>query len=526
MTQYHNYNIPDRGEKNWHKPLNENFERIDRDIEIRDTEANLEQYSHTPGIKYLATDTGRLYIGTDSEWRPLPIVAGAGSPKIVCYSSDGKGFAETSVNTYTGNCIFEAAQSAIDEQITAESGNVDIFIQPGTYNLTQGIKIETNGIDNIRIESPGWSQVHLNTDSVSSRAVIEINPDLRSDDSHKGRIDNVRVSGLHFNDEDRDSRSITGIYVNDSTALELEGLRLRGGYKRAVWIRNIWHGDVSKVLLNGAGSSSDGVPAIQVGDYSDTKTVDAINHIQLNHLQGDPTIGFEHAYLELRGKATRIDINFPNVELSDDQVGFVFDASQTPDGNMTGQIRGPQITGGDPAIKILDNAIVQITGGNIDTNRTAIEATGEGSPTLTVGGGIRISGGSNHPAVTVNNSWLNMGDFWIQDAAHGVDISTCQFAQISNGTIRNTNHACLRAKTLTGIGANFGHLVLSGASNSENPVYFEDVNNAILGNIFAHAKSSVPAVRLGGCDNFTLGTISAGGQATEEYVNTYGPPVR
>lgn len=39
-TPNHNYNVPSEGTTNWHIPLNENFEQIDIDIEIRGTESD------------------------------------------------------------------------------------------------------------------------------------------------------------------------------------------------------------------------------------------------------------------------------------------------------------------------------------------------------------------------------------------------------------------------------------------------------------------------------------------------------
>lgn len=68
----HNYERPEKGSTDWHEPLNRNFERLDRDVEIRDEEENLQEYEPEQGAKFLATDTGAVYVGTGADgWRQL-----------------------------------------------------------------------------------------------------------------------------------------------------------------------------------------------------------------------------------------------------------------------------------------------------------------------------------------------------------------------------------------------------------------------------------------------------------------------
>jgi hypothetical protein len=72
MTPNHGYNTPEAGTLDWHVPLNENFEKLDTKSEIRDSEANLGQYTPKNGAKFLATDTGRRYLGDGTEWSEAP----------------------------------------------------------------------------------------------------------------------------------------------------------------------------------------------------------------------------------------------------------------------------------------------------------------------------------------------------------------------------------------------------------------------------------------------------------------------
>jgi hypothetical protein len=68
MTENLNYNTPAAGTVDWNVPLNENFEKLDTDVEVRDTQANRTNYAPKDGAKFLATDTGRVYLGDGSAW--------------------------------------------------------------------------------------------------------------------------------------------------------------------------------------------------------------------------------------------------------------------------------------------------------------------------------------------------------------------------------------------------------------------------------------------------------------------------
>jgi hypothetical protein len=68
------YNTPQEGTLDWHVPLNDNFDALETDVEIRDAESNLSNYDPTPGAKFFATDTGAVYVGTDSGWEAVGVV--------------------------------------------------------------------------------------------------------------------------------------------------------------------------------------------------------------------------------------------------------------------------------------------------------------------------------------------------------------------------------------------------------------------------------------------------------------------
>lgn len=67
-TPNHGYHTPSKGTEDWHVQLNDNFENIDTDVEIRDTESNKGEYEPKQGAKYEATDSGAVYQGNGTSW--------------------------------------------------------------------------------------------------------------------------------------------------------------------------------------------------------------------------------------------------------------------------------------------------------------------------------------------------------------------------------------------------------------------------------------------------------------------------
>lgn len=81
-TPNHNYNVPNPGDQNWHQPLNENFQQHDTDIEIRDRTQNLSDYEPKDDAKFLATDTGNVFVGDGDDWNLLNVSPSAGPPGL------------------------------------------------------------------------------------------------------------------------------------------------------------------------------------------------------------------------------------------------------------------------------------------------------------------------------------------------------------------------------------------------------------------------------------------------------------
>jgi hypothetical protein len=96
----HGYNKPSEGTIDWHVPLNENFKQLERDIEIRDVEANRGDYQPDMGSKFLATDSGATYVGDGSSWNLVGYVTRAGGGDFGHYVNYGAGLSDEPINTF------------------------------------------------------------------------------------------------------------------------------------------------------------------------------------------------------------------------------------------------------------------------------------------------------------------------------------------------------------------------------------------------------------------------------------------
>jgi len=89
----HGYNVPNKGDPNWHQPLNDNFQQYDTDTEIRDTDANLGNDQPTRGVTFPGTWTVHLgdHPGPSTPVRPGSDLRGCRGPGST--SGDHRGVA-------------------------------------------------------------------------------------------------------------------------------------------------------------------------------------------------------------------------------------------------------------------------------------------------------------------------------------------------------------------------------------------------------------------------------------------------
>ncbi|QPV64341.1 hypothetical protein I7X12_06925 [Halosimplex litoreum] len=153
-TPNHGYNVPDEGTTDWHLALNENFERFDTEVEIRDTEANKGDYEPKDGAKYEATDSGAVYLGNGNSW----VLASRRVHSLEAESIN-------SVKTPSGTDI-ESFRAA------AEGGGV-VRLKPGvTYEWDETFIFDPEDRDsNLRVEAHRATIEHDSDPAVDVRTI-------------------------------------------------------------------------------------------------------------------------------------------------------------------------------------------------------------------------------------------------------------------------------------------------------------------------------------------------------------------
>ncbi|MFC5969867.1 right-handed parallel beta-helix repeat-containing protein [Halomarina salina] len=118
------YATPEKGSLEWHVPLNENFEKLSRDVEVRDVKANRTNYAPTAGALFRATDTGEVFYGDGSQWTAL-------NPPNESPETTGVG-GYVSAESYGLSSAADPEQNA-DALRTAIESNDVVYLPAGTY---------------------------------------------------------------------------------------------------------------------------------------------------------------------------------------------------------------------------------------------------------------------------------------------------------------------------------------------------------------------------------------------------------
>jgi hypothetical protein len=210
MTDYHNLNTPEEGAADWHLPLNENFQTIDKKIEIRDEASARSDYPPKAGAKYFATDTGAQWIGDGDEWHRL---ASTGeSPEF-----DSITHRDPSGAVLKRRCLYAASSSerdgipAPDEYdfyhirlISAGADSRISFNDPPGDTLARRELIDSNDIP-----------INADLEQVPTVAPFEIYVIERED---KTDLNKVRVLGTVSNSLEFSNDPINRIYVEGQIA--------------------------------------------------------------------------------------------------------------------------------------------------------------------------------------------------------------------------------------------------------------------------------------------------------------------
>lgn len=229
MTDNHQYETPPSGSLDWDQPLNRNFERIDTDVEIRDTDASRSNYVAKTGAKFLATDTGNVYLGDGGSWSQLGTIGSGGS------GSGGDGVTSLLLDGYVvalGRSLSAPQAIDIDTTSTPIQDALDIVAAAGggEVRLPAGVIEETGPIrPYVETQIIGLG-VELSKVSITDRDADGILFDRQEG------VDRVRLDGFALNGPAGDQPTGVAIHhANRDTQDLYVGRLLLWGWNNSVY---------------------------------------------------------------------------------------------------------------------------------------------------------------------------------------------------------------------------------------------------------------------------------------------------
>lgn len=199
VTPNHNYNSPDKGTADWHVPLNNNFERLDLDVEIRDLEKDKSNYEPRDGAKYEATDSGAVYYGDGDQW----VLADQRANEIVGdkiltkqFQSDGPLIVSPSIDAG-----YDSLQVALNDAAAGKSNEIWITenIQENVIipNSTSGTNWSVRG--GLKIRGVGNTGTRIVDSKKDGTPIIEV----------EGRIRKLTLENLVIQPDGADTRAFS-----------------------------------------------------------------------------------------------------------------------------------------------------------------------------------------------------------------------------------------------------------------------------------------------------------------------------
>jgi len=207
QTPNHSYNVPNEGDTDWHLPLNDNFQQYDIDIELRDTFSNLSNYQPRAGAKYLATDTGAVYLGDGSSWTWLRPTGDVPTLQAI-NATDGENLG---VGSLRRDVPLDVAGG---NNWNLANSDGDVRIGDATNRVTIGVPLGGAGAGQSSIWAKGENdQLRLGTESTGDTLVIDGNDEVvtvgRPD---TGQVTDAEEFGIRSN-----RNAFGGMYVDTAS---------------------------------------------------------------------------------------------------------------------------------------------------------------------------------------------------------------------------------------------------------------------------------------------------------------------
>lgn len=343
MTANHSYNTPAKGTLDWHLLLNENFNRLERDVPIVDVEANRDTYTPHSGTMYFATDTGRRFVGDGSAWSELPYPDGTTTDSG---SSDGTSTSANvtvSISSGTARAARDGseftsgdAESVLNDVMDTLRDGDHVLLGSGEYRITsektgQGVSDivwESNG--SVTLDDRGafvpWMLGFPDCDGVTiTGGTYDYDIDNNTDDGRYGTQSTLNVK-RSTNVEIRETTLLNAadmfIGGNDATFVDIHHNDMRDSGERGVYLSQDAsdievHNNVIRGVRSGAIRSNEGPTRWYVHDNEIVMDPSKYGPIYL--LEGgtnDVRIENDRGILHGTGEVLNMEWTGPNGELN------------------------------------------------------------------------------------------------------------------------------------------------------------------------------------------------------------------
>lgn len=399
------YNRPAEGTTDWHIPLNENFQQLETDVEIRDIAANLGTYAPAENAKFLATDTGAVYLGDGTQWHRLgeivPEESGSGGgsggwpvrtagPGSLQDTLDAAGDAAGSLDSGAREAVATIPGKTYTDPIFVPEG-VDLFTLGATFDINRDVDVLT-----LDSGSNVFGTATINVDSVSAYTSSAILVDCHQSSSHPiamgaGQETTANMWGMFRCIGDQPG---TGMDSHTGAAFELRGAPTRNGQAHF-----ITHCAFGRIMARG---------------FNNALLCDAQGFLNDNYFHGFEMVncnyGFHHINTSTaKNREAKVFVTSGHMQLDDFQHGFW---NELPEKSIRyyGHVEDPQrcqdnIVKG-PMMKLFPSARWNFS----QTTQTGADKADWGVGTTVNGVGF-LEGGGDSPSAVTNGSEYYGGEF-------------------------------------------------------------------------------------------------------------------
>lgn len=393
MTDNHGYSTPGYGSTDWHVPLNDNFNKIDTDIEVRDIESNLDEYRPNTGGKFLATDTGNVYLGDGQRWQHLGSITNGqerfrwGTPSNLQDALDAAGRDSGSLDHGVVQAVACAPGAKYTKPIKVPQG-VHLYPNGAVWDIDRDVDAWT-----LDSGSAVFGTATINVDSVgnytSSAVLVDANQATTTPIAMAaGQESTVNMWGMF---RIIGSQPGTGMDPTKGAAIELRGAPEQGGF--------ITHCSFGSIMARG---------------FNNALLCDAQGFLNDNRFFGFEMVncnyGFHHVNTSsAQNREAKVWISGGHIQLDDFQHGFWNELSEKSI-RYYGHVEDPQRCQ-DSIVKGRLMKIFPTARWNFSTPTKTGADKAEWDLGTTVNGVGFVEGNGESPSVVTNGAEYYGGEF-------------------------------------------------------------------------------------------------------------------